>query len=219
MPWRTATPTAVRAGNGKDGGRLRIIGGRFRGRKIPVPEHPGLRPTGDRVRETLFNWLQPVIAGARCLDLFAGSGALGFEAASRGAGEVIMVERSERVAGLLRANARTLGASHVQVHMADALRWLTGAARPFDLVFLDPPFDQDLLGPSCALLSAGGWLAPAAYIYLETSADRALPELPAGWSLLRDKRTGQVRYALAGFHDEDVRLKGAASAILREPTE
>jgi 16S rRNA (guanine966-N2)-methyltransferase len=199
----------VRAGNAKVGGRLRIIGGRFRGRKIPVSDHQGLRPTGDRVRETLFNWLQPVIVGSRCLDLFAGSGALGFEAASRGAGEVIMVERSERVAGLLWANTRTLGASQVRVYMADALRWLTGSARTFDIIFLDPPFDQDLLGPSCALLGAGGWLAPAAHIYLETPADRALPALPTGWRLLHDKKAGQVRYALACFHDEDALLEGA----------
>jgi 16S rRNA (guanine966-N2)-methyltransferase len=129
-----------------------------------------------------------------------------------------MVERSERVAGLLWANTRTLGASQVRVYMADALRWLTGSARTFDIIFLDPPFDQNLLGPSCALLGAGGWLAPAAHIYLETPADRALPALPTGWRLLHDKKAGQVRYALACFHDEDALLEGAASAILREPT-
>jgi len=181
---------------------LRIIGGRFRGRSIPVPEQPGLRPTADRVRETLFNWLQPVIAGSSCLDLFAGSGALGFEAASRGAAEVLMIERSESVARLLQANALTLGASQVQVRRADAMRWLTGAAKLFDVVFLDPPFDKGLLAPSCALLSRHGWLAPGAMIYLEAPQNEEAPCLPEGWTLIREKRAGRVRFALAVVYDE-----------------
>ena len=189
----------------KDSGRLRIVGGRYRGRKLPVPAQPGLRPTPDRVRETLFNWLQPVIAGARCLDLFAGSGALGFEAASRGAAEVVMIERSEPVARVLVANAHALDAAQVRVSRADALRWLSGSAEPFDIVFLDPPFDQDLLGRSCALLSAGGWLAERALVYLEAPAKGQLPALPGAWTLVRDKQAGQVRFALAIAHD-----KGAA---------
>jgi len=181
---------------------LRIIGGRFRGRKLPVPEQPGLRPTGDRVRETLFNWLQPVIAGARCLDLFAGSGALGFEASSRGAAEVLMIERSQPVARLLRTNAHTLGVVQVQVRRADALDWLSGSGVPFDIVFLDPPFDKGLLGPSCALLSDRGWLAKGALVYLEAPAKQELPVLPGGWRLARDKKAGQVRFMLAVAHDE-----------------
>jgi 16S rRNA (guanine966-N2)-methyltransferase len=193
---RTTRQWLMRCGP-KRGGRLRIIGGRFRGRSIPVPEQPGVRPTADRVRETLFNWLQPVIAGSSCLDLFAGSGALGFEAASRGAAEVLMIERSESVARLLQANARALGASQVQVRRADAMRWLTGTAMPFDVVFLDPPFDKGLLSPSCALLSRRGWLAPGALLYLEAPQNEGIPSLPEGWVLIREKRAGRVRFALA----------------------
>ena len=180
-----------------DSGRLRIIGGAYRGRKLPVPNQPGLRPTADRVRETLFNWLQPVIEGARCLDLFAGSGAIGFEAASRGAGEVVMIERSLALARSLDDNAVTLGARQVRVLRADALDWLAAHAKPFDIAFLDPPFADGLLGPSLGLLVSNGWLAPRAYIYLETSAKQGFPPLPGGWRLTRDKRAGQVRYALA----------------------
>ena len=181
-------------------GGLRIIGGRYRGRKLPVPTQPGLRPTADRVRETLFNWLQPVIAGARCLDLFAGSGALGFEAASRGASEVLLIEHSESVIRVLAANARTLGTSRVKVRRAEALHWLSGSAEPFDIVFLDPPFDKNQLGPSCNLLSGKGWLAPRALVYLEAPLNRAFVALPSDWSLIRDKQAGQVRFALAAVH-------------------
>jgi 16S rRNA (guanine966-N2)-methyltransferase len=191
----------------RDSGRLRIIGGRFRGRKIPVPAQSGLRPTADRVRETLFNWLQPVIEGSRCLDLFAGSGALGFEAASRGAARVLMIERSERVARMLQVNACILGATQVRVHREDALQWLSGSPEPFDVVFLDPPFDDDLLGRSYALLCAKDWLAPQARVYLEAPAGRALPVLPAGWTLIRDKRAGQVRFALATVHDDGAAIR------------
>jgi 16S rRNA (guanine966-N2)-methyltransferase len=178
-------------------GGLRIVGGLHRGRRLPVPDEPGLRPTADRVRETLFNWLAPVIAGARCLDLFAGTGALGFEAVSRGAAEVVMVERSAAVARQLTANARALGADQALVIRADALEWLAGEGRPFDVVFLDPPFAAALLGPACERLSARGWVGPGARIYLEAAAKPGLPPLPAGWSLVRDRRAGQVRYALA----------------------
>jgi 16S rRNA (guanine966-N2)-methyltransferase len=187
-------------------GRLRIVGGVHRGRKLPVPDQPGLRPTADRVRETLFNWLAPVIQGARCLDLFAGSGALGFEAASRGAAEVVMIERAAAVARVLSDNARTLGAAEVQVIRADALAWLDGQGRPFDIAFLDPPFDADLLAPACALLARNGWLAPGARIYLEAPAKPGLPPLPAGWVLLRDKQAGRVCYALAEAGAESAAL-------------
>lgn len=181
-------------------GELRIIGGRYRGRRLPVPSEPGLRPTSDRVRETLFNWLQPVIDGSRCLDLFAGSGALGFEAASRGAREVVMVEQVTGVAKVLRNNAKVLGAAAVRVEQADALHWLDAKApRPFDIVFLDPPFALGLLGPACALLARNGFLAAGARVYLETSAYAGLPELPRDWRVTRDKVAGQVRYALAIF--------------------
>jgi 16S rRNA (guanine966-N2)-methyltransferase len=177
--------------------QLRIIGGTWRGRKLAFAEVPGLRPTGDRIRETLFNWLAPWISGARCLDLFAGSGALGLEAASRGAARVVMLERAPQVVRLLRQHCRTLQAASVEVVQADALAYLAGPAEPFDILFLDPPFHQDLLRPCCELLEARGWLAPRAYIYLE--AERALgePPLPAGWCMHRSKVAGEVGYFLA----------------------
>lgn len=154
------------------------------------------------MRETLFNWLSPVIEGARCLDPFAGTGALGLEAASRGAAPVILIERSEPVARQLRANRDVLGATGVQVVQADALRWLDDPERrvavgPFDLVLLDPPFASGLLGPACALLARHGWLLPGARVYLETASAAGLPPLPSGWEVIRDRTAGQVRYALA----------------------
>lgn len=186
-------------------GRLRIIGGRLRGRPLLIPDQPGLRPTPDRVRETLFNWLAPVIEGARCLDPFAGTGALGLEAASRGAARVVLIERSVPVARRLGETIHHLGLVGVQVIQTDALRWLDDPARaaafgPFDLVFLDPPFDSAALGPTCELLARHPWLAPWARVYLESAEGAGFPPLPAGWGLLRDRRAGQVRYALAQAH-------------------
>ncbi|MGB4335080.1 MAG: 16S rRNA (guanine(966)-N(2))-methyltransferase RsmD [Chromatiaceae bacterium] len=180
-------------------GRLRIVGGVWRGRRLAVLDQPGLRPTPDRVRETLFNWLAPLITGARCLDLYAGSGALGFEAASRGADRVVMVEKMAKVVRVLHENRLVLNARQVEVIQAEAGPWLAtaGHAEPFDLVFLDPPFSEDLLGPSCAALAQGGWLARGARVYLEASAMTGFPALPEGWRLLRDKQAGQVRYGLA----------------------
>ncbi len=169
----------------------------MRGRLLPIPDQPGLRPTPDRVRETLFNWLAPVLPGARCLDLFAGSGALGLEAASRGAGAVVLVERSDPVVRQLRSNVLTLGVEHVQVVRADALDWLEGEPSPFHIVFLDPPFADGQLAPACERLARPGWLAPGARIYLETAARTGLPPLPPGWELLRERTAGQVRFALA----------------------
>lgn len=179
-------------------GRLRIIGGCWRGRRLPVASQPGLRPTMDRVRETLFNWLAPTIEGSRCLDCFAGSGALGLEAASRGATTVIQLERSPAVARRLQANADELGARQLRVYCADALEWL--AKTPplaFDVCFLDPPFAADLLAPTLRRLAQGGWLAAGALVYVETDQAAPLPDLPSDWRWLRDKRAGQVRYALA----------------------
>lgn len=183
-------------------GRLRIIGGRFRGRRLPIPDQPGLRPTPDRVRETLFNWLAPVIEGSRCLDPFAGTGALGLEAASRGASSVVLIERSALAARQLRANIDVLGATGVQMIEGDALSWLAdpgprGTLGPFDLAFLDPPFAAGLLAPACALLARHRWLAPGARIYLETASAAELPALPSGWSIIRERTAGQVHYALA----------------------
>ncbi|MCU7843973.1 MAG: 16S rRNA (guanine(966)-N(2))-methyltransferase RsmD [Candidatus Thiodiazotropha sp. (ex Monitilora ramsayi)] len=175
---------------------MRIIGGTHRGRKLPFAEMPGLRPTGDRIRETLFNWLQPVIQGASCLDLFAGSGALGIEAASRGAGRVVMVDSAGSVVRQLGKNKEMLSLDQLSVVRADALQFLEQKPTPFDVVFLDPPFDSNLLQPLCQRLTMG-WLADGARIYLEEDISRDFPALPYGWEFLREKTAGQVRYGLA----------------------
>jgi 16S rRNA (guanine966-N2)-methyltransferase len=192
-----------RAGRGIN--RVRIVGGELRGRGIEFPDAPGLRPSPDRVRETLFNWLQANVAGARCLDLFAGSGALGIEAASRGARGVVLVEQSHAVAGALHAAVARLGlSSRVRVVEADALAWLaSGRPAPFDIVFLDPPFASALLAPAIDTLEKGGWLADDALIYLERDGGVGDWPLPATWRLLRDKRAGQVAYALARREPRD----------------
>ncbi len=186
-------------GSRRPGGtnQIRIIGGRLRGRRLRFPDLPGLRPTGDRIRETLFNWLQARLPGSRCLDLFAGSGALGLEAASRGAAEVVLLERAPEAVRGLREAACELGLGGLRIIQADALRWLGGSAEPFDIVFLDPPFAAGLLGRCLERLDSGGWLCTDARVYLETDASAGLPPLPAGWTLERAKRAGQVRYALA----------------------
>ena len=179
-------------------GEIRIIGGRWRGRKLHFPNVAGLRPTPDRVRETLFNWLQFDIAGRRCLDLFAGSGALGLEALSRGAAEVLFVERDPEAAASIRDTLSELGGQGGLVDSRDAFVFLArSAARPFDIVFLDPPYDEHWLPRLCAALESGGWLAPGARIYLEDGAGRGPPELPVGWELRRSRRAGEVGYHLA----------------------
>ncbi|HWQ94314.1 MAG TPA: 16S rRNA (guanine(966)-N(2))-methyltransferase RsmD [Gammaproteobacteria bacterium] len=179
--------------------QLRIIGGRWRSRRLSFPDVEGLRPTPDRVRETLFNWLAPVIEGARCLDLFAGSGALGLEALSRGAVEVVMVDRDPQVIARLKENVATLSAPGATIVAADALPWLQSPHQKstFDIVFLDPPFGQDLLEPCSKLLEERGWLTPSAYIYLESESVLGLPSLPDHWRLKRSQKAGQVGYHLA----------------------
>ncbi|QKQ28163.1 16S rRNA (guanine(966)-N(2))-methyltransferase RsmD [Candidatus Reidiella endopervernicosa] len=174
-----------------------MIGGSWRGRKFPIPDVEGLRPTPDRVRETLFNWLMPVLGGARCLDLYAGSGALGLEAASRGADRVVMVDRDHGVVRQLRHNIDTLKSDRVSVVQADALAYLERVEQPFDIVFLDPPFRQELVAECCQRLESGGWLTANAHIYLELERELGEPQLPKGWSLLRSKVAGQVGYHLA----------------------
>lgn len=177
---------------------MRIIGGLHRGRRLPFADLPGLRPSGDRLRETLFNWLAPLIQGSRCLDPFAGSGALGLEAASRGAGEVLLLDRAPQVIHQLQANIQLLGLQRVEALRADALEWLRGpAGRRFNLVFLDPPFADDLLAAACSALADNGWLAPQARIYLEADAARPFPPLPGGWVLRKEQRAGRVRFGLA----------------------
>lgn len=178
-------------------GQIRIIGGLWRGRKLKVPDLPGVRPTPDRVRETLFNWLQPVIQGARCLDLFAGSGALGFEALSRGASFVEMVDHSGPVVKLLREEAQLLKADNINIYAAIVPQQLKVPAEPFDVVFLDPPFQEDLLGPCCAFLEEKDFLADGAYIYLESAHPLTEQTLPANWQLIKSKKAGHVAYHLA----------------------
>ncbi|MES9969415.1 MAG: 16S rRNA (guanine(966)-N(2))-methyltransferase RsmD [Candidatus Thiodiazotropha sp.] len=176
--------------------QVRIIGGTHRGRRLPFADLPGLRPTGDRIRETLFNWLQPYIEGSSCLDLFAGSGALGLEAASRGASNVVMLDTAMAVVRQLTENKRKLGLDQVSVIRADALQWLEQDATPFDIVFLDPPFVDNLLQPLCQRLSMG-WLTDGALIYMEDALSRDMPPLPEGWEMKKQKSAGQVHYGLA----------------------
>lgn len=200
---------------------VRIIAGRWRGRRIRFAHHPGIRPTPDRVRETLFNWLRDEVLEARCLDLFAGSGALGFEALSRGAAHVNFVEQSAAAAEAIRANLELLGGAG-EVVQADAAHWLARApvpsralapaatARPgvFDLVFLDPPFGKGWLPKMLELLAAGPWLAPDARIYLECERAAGTPLLPVGWHMLRSKFAGEVGYHLARNEQANSGLPG-----------
>jgi 16S rRNA (guanine966-N2)-methyltransferase len=179
--------------------RLRIIGGRWRGSRIVFPPLAAIRPSPDRVRETLFNWLQQPIVGARCLDLFAGSGALGLEALSRGAAHVTFVDREPQIGRHLSQTLQRLGSGAATVVVEDALRFLSRPPQPFDIVFLDPPFDLGLLEQAGSRLQ--GWLAPGAYIYVECPAERSLATLPVQWRLLRTKRAGQVGYHLLRASD------------------
>ncbi|HEY6986670.1 MAG TPA: 16S rRNA (guanine(966)-N(2))-methyltransferase RsmD [Rhodanobacteraceae bacterium] len=176
-------------------GKLRIVAGSLRGSRLAVPEKAGLRPTPDRVRETLFNWLTPVIEGARCLDLYAGTGALGIEALSRGARACTFVESDRALARDLRDNLARLKIENARVIETDALAWLAGGAEPFDIVFIDPPFTANLWNMSAERLEGRGWLAPGSWIYVESPADTRLA-LPPSWMLHREGQAGAVRFAL-----------------------
>jgi 16S rRNA (guanine966-N2)-methyltransferase len=182
----------------KPAGRVRIIAGRWRSRLIDVPARPDLRPTPDRVRETLFNWLGQRLDGCVCLDLYAGSGALGFEAASRGAARVVMVETDRAALGALRRSRERLGASDVEIVAGDALEYLVRAGERFDLVFLDPPFRQNAL--PALLDSLPPRLQPGARVYLE-AADAVEPAAP--WRELKRARAGQVSYQLLQWSADD----------------
>lgn len=177
-------------------GNFRIIGGTWRSRRLPVPAEAGVRPTPDRVRETVFNWLAPVIAGARCLDLYAGTGALGLEALSRGARRAVFVERLPSVLRQIDASLQALGSSGGETVCMDAMKYLAGAASPFDVIFVDPPYGQGLPAPVMARLVEGGWLAAGANVYLEHEAKLAPPALPPGWRVFRSATAGRVRYHL-----------------------
>ncbi len=175
-------------------GKIRIIGGQWRGRKLPVIDRPGLRPTGDRARETLFNWLGSRIIKARCLDLFAGTGALGFEAASRGAAEVVLVEKDSALAESLRAiGAAWPGGEVVRVVQADALNWMTSNPEPFDIVFIDPPFDLDLQAD--VLERVDSLLKPDALIYIESAHDQPWDD-DGRFEAVRTKKQGRVMLRL-----------------------
>jgi 16S rRNA (guanine966-N2)-methyltransferase len=171
--------------------RVRIIGGIWRSRVVRFPDAPGLRPTPDRVRETLFNWLGQRLDGRSCLDLFAGSGALGFEALSRGASRVVMVERDRATAAALRTSARALDAANLEIVELDALRFLERPRERFDVAFVDPPYSENLVPVILQRLAAH--LAEGAQVYAESA--NAI-DLPPGWSVTREDRAGAVRYAL-----------------------
>ena len=188
---------AKRASKRRPGNQLRIIGGEWRGRKLGFPEVEGLRPTTDRVRETLFNWLAPLTHGSHCLDLFAGSGALGLEALSRGATSVTFVDSDRRAVQSLRDNIALLKDERGTVVQSDALTYLQGEPQPFDIVFLDPPFRKDLLQPCLERLCSDGWLSENARVYIEVEQELGEPELPEGWELVKSKKAGQVIYGLA----------------------
>lgn len=183
-------------------GYVRIIGGTHRGRRLPLVPESEVRPTPDRVRETLFNWLMPVLPAARCLDLFAGTGVLGLEALSRGAAEASFVERDPRVAAAIEDALLALR-GRGQVHRGDVRRWLrTQSAEPYHLVFMDPPYADEGLVDLCTLLD-NGWLDPRAWIYLEMPVSRPVPALPQGWWLHRESTAGDVRFALARLGPPD----------------
>ena len=176
-------------------GRLRIIGGEWKRRQIRFSGGADLRPTPDSVRETLFNWLSPYLHQAKCLDLFAGSGALGLEAASRGAESVVLVEMHKHCCGQLKDNVALLGAKQVMIHCADALDWMTSCEQQFDIVFVDPPYDTGLVKRSLNRLIRYRLLRPEAQIYIECSAQEA-PTISEEWAVLRQKKAGQVCYGL-----------------------
>ena len=196
IPGVTTLKTETSASGGRNS--VRIIGGGWRGRRVSFPDLPGLRPTPDRVRETLFNWLQQAVAGARCLDLFAGSGALGLEALSRGAKELVFVEQAVAASRALQEQLIRLGGERrSQVVEMGAARYLRNSVQPFDIVFLDPPFGRDALAEYIPLLDAGPWVTVGGLVYLENEKKSGPPPLPTHWELLKSKSAGEVGYHLA----------------------
>lgn len=190
----------VSAGNKTRGdsypGSVRIIGGKWRGRRLPVAEGEGLRPTPNRIRETIFNWLRPWIAGARCLDVTAGTGSLCLEALSQGAGSAVMLEKNPLAVQFLRSNVATLAAENVDVMQTDAVDFLAGSPSAFDIVFLDPPFRSQLIAECAQLLEQRGWLKPQALIYIEAPAAVVDLPIPDSWHVIKSKIAGQVGYHL-----------------------
>ncbi len=187
--------------NNQKKNQLRIIGGEWRGRKLPFGTSEGLRPTPDRVRETLFNWLQPVIAGAHCIDLYSGSGALGFEAISRGAASATMLDNQNRVTRQLQDNALTLKCSQAKIVNQSALDYLAHpASHTYQVAFIDPPYQKGMAEPSCRLLEENNWLAPGAMIYLEVEKALSTLPVPGNWELLRSKKAGHLSFHLLQRH-------------------
>ena len=187
----------------KGSNQLRIIGGEWGGRKLRFPDAPNLRPTPDRVRETVFNWLAPIIHGARCLDLFAGSGALGLEALSRGAVFTTFVDNHKKVIqalhshlDLLKANDRAEVLNFDGISFLSHDNFINTEARVYDVVFLDPPYHLDLMGKVVPLLEENNCLADNAMLYLEIEKRQSLPELPVNWKMLKEKTAGEVSYFL-----------------------
>ncbi len=179
------------------GGELRIIGGDWRSRKLRFPEAGGVRPTPARTRETLFNWLSFHIAGSRCLDLFAGSGALGLEALSRGAGTTVFVDHTPELAQALRSNLRLLKSDKGEVTCQHVGTYLAQPPPdPFDILFMDPPFRQGWLEKLFPMIADNGWVMPGSWIYVEHESDMPTPTALANWTLHRQKTAGQVTYCL-----------------------
>ena len=178
-------------------GTLRIIGGQWRSRKLKFNAAEGLRPTSDRIRETLFNWLSPIISGANCADLFAGSGALGLEALSRGAARCDFVDTSAAATAQISRNLSLLEAKTRGIcHRLTAHAFVDKATLPLNILFIDPPFAKGLVGPICQALSTGTCLANEAWVYIETPRGEPPPDCPGNWLLHRDKVTGDVAYRL-----------------------
>lgn len=178
------------------GNRLRIIGGQWRSRQLPFPDVEGLRPTTDRVRETVFNWLQPYLPGAQVLDVFAGSGALGFEALSREAEFVHLLEKNQKAAKQLQENAKTLNANNCNVHMGDSIQILASLNTPFDIIFLDPPFGKGLLPQCIELIDQHNLIKTLGWVYIESEQDLNDLSIPKHWRLHREKKAGQVKLRL-----------------------
>ncbi|KKD61519.1 16S rRNA methyltransferase [Grimontia sp. AD028] len=186
--------SAANAGGGS--GFVRIIAGKWRGRKLPVKNVEGLRPTTDRVKETVFNWLAADLYEARCLDVFAGSGGLGLEALSRQAEQVTLLELDKGAATQISQNLNTLKADNATVHNTDALSYLSNKGQPFDVVFIDPPFRKDLLSDVISKLEQNGWLSHNALIYIEAEKELGQPVVPTHWDMIKEKHAGQVSFRL-----------------------
>ena len=180
-----------------DQGQIRIIAGDWRGRKLPVANVPGLRPTPDRVRETVFNWLMPYLPGARVLDCFSGTGALSFEALSRGAKEAVMIEQASAAASALKDNLSLLKASNGTVVESSALVFLKRPCpEPFDVIFLDPPFRQGMLKDTCQMLHDNGYLHDQSILYIEVEKELNPLPVPDNWQILKFKQAGQIAFQL-----------------------